>query len=109
MGGVWENLTVAVDRVLLLDADGAVARAWHREQGEVNLYEELILAGLPVTYDSSTETVWVTGHADTLRLALNAAAGKVLVLTDRGEEVLLTAYLAGQVLDWYQNHADDCE
>ncbi|AHH98782.1 hypothetical protein GCM10010174_45690 [Kutzneria viridogrisea] len=109
MGGVWENLTVAVDRVLLLDADGAVARAWHREQGEVNLYEELVLAGLPVTYDPSTETVWATGHADTLRLALDAVAGKVLVLTDRGEGVLLPADLAGQVLHWFQTHADDCE
>ncbi|GAA0645471.1 hypothetical protein GCM10010174_80530 [Kutzneria viridogrisea] len=108
--GVWEHLVVTVDRVALLDQAGAVTRTWHRQPGDPHLYDELVLAGLPLWFDPGVETIWAVGHPDTIRLAVDPTSDQALVLAVDGEAVHLPADLATLILHWYRTHAaDGCE
>lgn len=104
-----DEVVIAVDRVTLLDSQGAVARTWPIHRGELSPYEELVLAGIQVAWD--TRTRWQHGHADTITLLIDPAAGEVLVRTSTGTTPVVDQEIIEQVLTWYGAYIDDagCE
>lgn len=99
----WERLLVTVDRVRLVGGRVVGEDQWSTGR----LYEELVLAGVPLSYDERAR--WLTGHADWLDLVVVGAGCRVMVRT-AAEPILveLTEEATRIVVDWYCEHVDFC-
>jgi hypothetical protein len=103
---VWERLVVTVDAVLLLDAEsGTVQWHWQSTAPKLRLYDELVLAGVPLVADSNR--AWSIGRSDWIELLMAATDDQVLMLDATGTTTPLANGLADLVLDVYRRRIDD--
>jgi len=102
---VWERFLVAVDVVVLVDADDAELERWPTG----DLYDQLLLAGVPVTYDPTGVAGLVGGRPDYFDLLVAMTADLVIVHRPGeglGEVDLLPPESTEVVLDWYRRNVD---
>jgi hypothetical protein len=102
---VWERFLVGADVVVLVDVDDAELERWPAG----DLYERLLLAGVPITYDPAGAAGVFGGRTDYFELLVAMTAD--LVTAHRpgeglGDFALLTREAAGLVLDWYRCNVD---
>ncbi|WP_158893327.1 hypothetical protein [Amycolatopsis anabasis] len=100
---VVDRFLVTVDRVHQVDERGAPLAVWPGDR----LYEHLVLAGVPLTYNN--EFLWPIGRADVLDLRIDIAAERVRVVTPgQPDGYPLGGGATRRVLDWYRGHLDTC-
>ncbi|MFC0436612.1 hypothetical protein [Kutzneria buriramensis] len=102
---VWERFLVGVDVAVLVDADEAELDRW--PTGE--LYERLLLAGVPITYDPTGSTSTFGGRPDYFDLLVAVTAEVVTAHrpgNGLGEVDLLPPAAAEIVFDWYRRNVD---
>ncbi len=102
---VWERFLVGADVVVLVDIDEAELERWPTG----DLHEQLLLAGVPITYDPTGARGVFGGRLDYFELLVAMTAD--LVTAHRpGESIghldLLSPEAAGIMLDWYRRHVD---
>ena len=100
---VWERFLVTVDQTVLVDEHGTVQQRWPQDAGD-RLFDELVLGGVPLTYNESLREP--LGRADCVDLFVAAAAGQVLVATNSGPPRPVRAELCDLVCDWYAEFVD---
>lgn len=102
---IWERFLVAVDVVALVDADDHELNRW--EAGE--LFERLLLAGVPATHDPEGEGGTFGGRIHYVDLLVGAAQELVSVRVPGAETAAtLRPEAAAIMLDWYRRHVDAC-
>jgi hypothetical protein len=102
---VWERFLVAVDTVALVDADDAEQERWPTG----DLYERLLLAGVPITYDPTGAHGLFGDRADYFVLLVAMTAELVTAYrpgAGLGQVHLLQPEDAEIMLDWYRRNVD---
>ncbi|MFC0540635.1 hypothetical protein [Kutzneria chonburiensis] len=102
---VWERFLVAVDTVALVNVDDAELERWPAG----DLYERLLLAGVPITYDPTGETGLFGDRSDYFVLLVAMTAELVTAYrpgAGLGQVDLLEPEVAEIVLDWYRRNVD---
>lgn len=104
---IWERFLVAVDIVALADPDDHELARWPAG----DLFERLVVAGVPATRDPRGDAAAFGGRTEYLDLLVAAPHELVAVHTPGagiGTVDLLPPDTARIVLDWYRRYVDAC-
>lgn len=103
---VWERFLIGVDVVALVDRDDHELERWTAG----DLFAQLLLAGVPATYDPHGEAAF-GGRSEYLDLLVAAPQELVTVHTPGdgiGTVDLLPPDTTAIVMDWYRRNVDAC-